>query len=220
MPYFCYNFNMNIIRSTTDLAMHLVRPYIRAGSTVIDATCGNGYDTVSLAKAMMEEDSQNCLTNDDQSKSRLFAFDIQQAAIYSTEKSLKESGLYSSAYVPEIHLICDSHENMDKYAKTADVIVFNLGYFPGGDKSITTNAASTLQALNKGVLLLHKDGVICITMYSGHEAGALEKDKILRFAESLNSSDFHVAYVNMINQHSNPPEILLITRKKLQICSL
>jgi hypothetical protein len=50
-------------------------------------------------------------------------------------------------------------------------------------------------------------------MYDGHEAGAEEKKMVLEWAEALDQSRYHTAYVSMINQRKNPPEILWITKK-------
>ena len=96
---------------------------------------------------------------------------------------------------------------------SADIFRFNLGYLPGGDKSITTSTETTLDAIKAALEILNIDGVISITMYSGHEAGANEKARLLEFPKELDSHKYHVAYIGMHNQANNPPEILLITRK-------
>ena len=93
------------------------------------------------------------------------------------------------------------------------VVIFNLGYLPGGNKERTTCADSTLAALRAAMELLAPDGVICITMYSGHPEGKREKAALLEFASALDAGRWHTAYVSMPNQKHDPPEILLITRK-------
>ena len=92
-------------------------------------------------------------------------------------------------------------------------VIFNLGYLPGGDKAITTRAETTLQAVRSAMDLLQPDGVICITMYSGHPEGRQEKAALLEFAENLDAGRWHTAYISMPNQKNDPPEILIITRK-------
>ena len=181
----------NIIRSTANLAMHILKEYISDKDSVIDATCGNGHDTLSLA---------GCRPR------RLYAFDIQQQAISNTEALLTSSGFAGELKDGSISLICDSHENMYKYIDSRiSAIIFNLGYLPGGDKTKTTSVTSTLKAVR----------ILCITMYSGHAEGAKEKEALLSLAEKLDSSVYHTAYISMPNQHKNPPEILLITKKDL-----
>ena len=209
----------NIIRSTTNLAIHIAREYIVPGGIIVDATCGNGHDTLALAKAARsiakadradakaDRAGANCI------QPHILAFDIQQEAIDATGRLLMSEGFVDELASSSIRLICDSHENMSSYVDAANLIVFNLGYLPGGDKTVTTKADSTLQAINASLVLLARDGAVCITMYSGHEEGAKEKAQLLDFARNLDSHEFHVAYVNIANQPNNPPELLVISRK-------
>lgn len=193
----CYNnFMSNIIRSTTQTALLFIKQYLHPGDTVIDATCGNGHDTAELAKM---------------GAGKIYAFDIQETAINSTRDTL----LKENISLDKVHLILDSHANMCNYIKEkVQVIVFNLGYLPSADKTVTTNPDSTLEAVRASMSLLKKDGLICITMYSGHPGGQEEKNALLDFAESLDPHTWHTAYVNLRNQRKNPPEILLITLKR------
>ena len=110
----------NLITKTTDLAMTITLQYVKSGDTVVDATCGTGQDTVSLAKAVGDEGT-------------VYAFDIQQDAIDQTEQRLKDCGLGN------VKLIKDSFVRMAEYIsdESVSVAVFNLGYLPGGDHSIT-----------------------------------------------------------------------------------
>ena len=208
----------NIIQSTTELALHIARPYIREGKAVVDATCGNGHDTVALAKAVFpdygdgtaaSENNQECPTTP-----RLVAFDIQQRAVNATAWLLMEEGFGAQLDAGSIRLIRDSHENMEDYVNEACLIMFNLGYLPGGDKELTTCTESTMKAIRKAAGMLTKCGLLSVTMYSGHREGAKEKAEVLAFARGLDSKIYHAAYVNMLNQANNPPELLLITRKR------
>ena len=190
----------NLIQTTTDLAMHIIRGYIRPGDVIIDATCGNGHDTLKLLSG---------------EPSKLYGFDIQQNAIDATRSLLTEKGFGSRLKDETVKLICDSHENMEAYVTgPVKAIVFNLGYLPGCDKTKTTTKDSTLKAVISALGLLAADGVICITMYSGHPEGAKEKSALLSWAAKLEPGKYHTAYISMINQKNSPPEILLITRKK------
>lgn len=189
----------NIIKKTTDLAMHIVHGYTIAGGVIVDATCGNGHDTLSLAKT---------------SPSRLYAFDIQHQATESTRSLLIREGFEEKLYDSTISIICDSHRFMTKYIdEPVNVVVFNLGYLPGGDKSQTTKAQETVDAVSSALSILAKDGLVCITMYSGHDEGLREKELLLSFASDLDPHIYHVAYVDFINQKKQSPDILLITKK-------
>lgn len=186
----------NIIRSTTQTALLFIQQYLSPGDTVIDATCGNGHDTAAMAKM---------------GAGTIYAFDVQDSAIRSTKETLTKENIP----LEHVHLILDSHENMCNYInEKVQVIVFNLGYLPSANKEVTTQTASTLKAVKAAMQLLKKDGLICISMYSGHHGGTEEKQALLDFAETLDSRTWHVAYINMKNQRNHPPEILLITLKR------
>ena len=226
----------NLIQHTTELAMHIVSAYVHPGDVVIDATCGNGHDTLRLAEMQ---------------PSRLYAFDLQPEAIEATGCLLHEHGFTAGGPDDRIILTCLGHEHMGDYfrahpvpagssgttdvsspaessgaAKTigssgaaaseafAAAIVFNLGYLPGGDKAVTTCAGTTLSAVQQALALLRTGGLLCLTMYSGHPGGSEEKRALLAFARGLDSRQWHVSYISMPNQRKAPPEILLISRKK------
>ena len=186
----------NIIRSTTQTALLFVSQYLTPGDTVVDATCGNGHDTAAMAKM---------------GAGKIYAFDVQEEAINNTRDTLLKEG----CSLDNVHLILDSHANMCNYIKEKiQVIVFNLGYLPTADKTVTTAQHSTIAAVKSSMELLKKDGLICITMYSGHPGGQEEKDALLDFSEQLDPGTWHTAYINLKNQRNNPPEILLITLKR------
>ena len=139
----------------------------------------------------------------------------EQEAVDATRKRLREAGFAEKLENGTIEVICDSHEHLTDHVKTfIQAAVFNLGYLPGADKGCTTSASSTMRAVRSCLSRLEPDGLVCITMYSGHPAGRQEKEHLLAFAENLDKRQWHCAYINLINQPAAPPEILLITRKK------
>ena len=190
----------NLITKTTELAMYIASAYTFPGCVIIDATCGNGHDTLALASA---------------GPSKLYGFDIQKQAVENTLSLLRSEGYDNKLENGTISIICDSHSNMPSHVTIpVDLIVFNLGYLPGGDKTVTTSISETKKAIINSLELLNKNGLLCITMYSGHEEGFAEKEMLIQMAEALDPKVYHAAYVNFVNQHNAPPEILLITRKK------
>ena len=131
----------------------------------IDATCGNGHDTEFLL---------NC------GFAAVTAFDIQSAAIEATKNRLNGDAL------DRVSLVLDGHQEMEKYvANKVDCIVFNLGYLPHADKTITTIADTSLQALEASTRVLTADGLISLLCYPGHEAGRIETDMIQSWLKSL-----------------------------------
>lgn len=186
----------NLITRTTELAMSVTLTYIRPGDTVVDATCGTGQDTVALARAVGDEGT-------------VYAFDIQKTATLLTEARLLSHG------IANVRLKTQSFVTMDEYVpeNSAAAVVFNLGYLPGGDHSITTTADTTLSGLECALRIIRPGGIVTVVMYDGHEKGAEEKKAILGWAEKLDQSRYHVAYVSLLNQKNDPPEIVWITKK-------
>ena len=186
----------NLITRTTELAMSVTLTYIKPGDTVVDATCGTGQDTVVLARAV---GSDGCV----------YAFDIQKSAHLLTEARLKSHGFNN------VNLIMQSFVSMSEHIpeRSAAAVVFNLGYLPGGDHSITTIAGTTLEGLEAALRTIRPGGIVTVVMYDGHDEGAEEKKAVLEWAEALDTKSFHVAYVSLLNQKNHPPEILWITKK-------
>lgn len=187
----------NILRNTARLAMSLVSEYVRPGDTVIDATCGNGHDTLALALMTGEE-------------GKVYGFDVSGLAIQATMRLLQENDVAA-----EIELVYNGHEDMDLHVEEeVSAIVFNLGYLPGEDKNKTTRVDTSMTALKKGLGMIKVDGIISVVMYPGHEEGRRERDAILSWSEGLDKGKYHAVHIDMVNQPESAPEILLVTRKK------
>ena len=148
-------FNKTILNRSKLICERMIKP----GDIVIDATCGNGNDTLMLARLAK----------------KVFAFDVQKKAIDNTKKLLEKNN------VKNVELINDSHENLEKYLnlylKKISVIMFNLGYLPGWNKNIMTNHKSTLKAIKNSLNYLNKKGIILVTCYP-HEEGKKEAKEI------------------------------------------
>ena len=153
---------------------------------------GNGYDTLFLSRTVGE-------------KGRVYAFDIQQSALESTEKRLKENG------APENYtLICDSHHNAKEYIPCKiKAGMFNLGYLPGGDKSITTKRETTLVAVQTAIELLDNDAILLIAVYPGHAEGDAEGKLICEYLSSLSRYKVCATRINILNSPTSPYFILI-----------
>ena len=111
---------------------------------------------------------------------------MQEAAVRATTALLEANGYTRSIREGRIIVKQLAHEEMAGFvAAPVKAIVFNLGYLPGGDKALTTRAKTTMAAVQDAMDLLQPDGLICITMYSGHSEGKREKESLLDFAEAL-----------------------------------
>jgi len=155
----------------------------------IDATAGTGKDTVFLAKLVGE-------------KGRVISMDIQEMAIEQTKKRLLKERLSDRAEV-----VLDSHAHMDKYAQkdSVSLIMFNLGYLPGGDHSLSTKADTTIEALEKGLNLLHEGGMISLLIYSGGDSGFEEKKQVLAWLRELPYDKYTVLVEAFYNKPNSPP---------------
>lgn len=166
------------------------------GDTVIDATAGNGHDTVFLAQLVGRQ-------------GRVWAFDVQSSALASTQEKLQQQDLSA-----QVSLIQSGHECMEKYCQHGvKAIMFNLGYLPGADKQYTTQAATSLQAIKSGLSLLAKNGLMSIVLYPGHAQGKIEAQTIENWVSSLSQQEFAVLQYRFINRVNDPPYALLLHKR-------
>jgi tRNA1(Val) A37 N6-methylase TrmN6 len=177
-------------------ASHLfVAQHLKTGHTAIDATAGNGNDALFLAGLVGESGT-------------VYAFDIQQSALDKTKALLEQNNLAGRVH---LHL-CDHKHIPNVIPGPVQAIVFNLGYLPGGDKSLTTSAENSLVALIECLRLLDVGGVISIVTYSGHPGGAEEEELIANWCHSLNPKQFSATSLYLVNRPNNPPKLWLIKK--------
>lgn len=175
---------------------YYINCYISPGDVVIDATTGNGNDTLKLCNAVGKN-------------GKVYAFDIQKSALNSTKKLLDDNGLNAL-------LIHDSHSNLDFYIKEkVKGVIFNLGYLPGGDHTIQTKGITTTEAIEKSLNILDDDGFICITVYYGKNSGTEEKDILMEYLKHINHKKYTVLVHDFYNRPNNPPLTVVITKNKL-----
>ena len=170
-------------------------PHIKKGGVAVDFTMGNGHDTLWLSNAVGEE-------------GKVYAFDNQPQALASSHKLLLESG------APKNYtLILDSHSNVLDYVKEKICIgMFNLGFLPGGDKSITTKRDTTMIAIRAAIDLLDADGALLIAVYPGHEEGTIEGNLIDEELSKLNRKELCACKFKIVNSPTSP-FFFLIERK-------
>ncbi|MES2661564.1 MAG: class I SAM-dependent methyltransferase [Verrucomicrobiota bacterium] len=180
----------------TVLAQDLLRPVIRPGDVVIDATAGNGHDTVFLAECAGEA-------------GRVLAFDVQEAALVSARQRVESAG-----FAGRVEFIHESHAGMGNHAEaeSVSVIMFNLGYLPGDGHDLTTQADETLAALEVAAGLLAARGVLSVVCYPGHPAGAPEAEAVEAWMASQAASGWRVAKYGAIGTRRAAP-FLLVARK-------
>lgn len=171
------------------LAQNLWKHHLNPTDWAIDATCGNGHDTLFLA---------GCC--------QVIGMDIQEQAIENTKKNLD-----CNQKTAELHRL--SHDLIDTLVLPSPprLIVYNLGYLPQGDKSITTHTETTLRSIQKSLGMIAVDGAISITCYPGHTEGEKEEQEILLFASQLCSKKWSVCHYRWLNR-TKSPSLLWICR--------
>lgn len=171
---------------------------LEEGDFVVDATVGNGHDTLFLAELVGPT-------------GKVLGFDIQASAIERTRERL------TAAQSPApVQLVQDSHAHLENYLRELPPIkgaIFNLGYLPQGDKSIITSADSTLPALAACFQHLQPKGRLFVMLYTGHPGGQAEATAILHYATHLPQETAQVAHFHFLNQRNAPPELLIIEKK-------
>ncbi|MBR5858688.1 MAG: rRNA methyltransferase, partial [Clostridia bacterium] len=77
--------------------------------------------------------------------------------------------------------------------------MFNLGYLPGGDKTLTTKRETTLAAVEAAIELLDNDAILLIAVYPGHEEGEIEGELINEMLSKLDRKQYCCARFRIIN---------------------
>lgn len=188
-----------MLKGILNYSHHLLEESVSQGEIVIDATCGNGNDTLFLSKLVGKD-------------GHVLAFDIQEQAILNTKKLMHDRD------IDHVSVINDSHSHIEKYlpegiGEKIGGAIFNLGYLPRSDKTIITEGNSTITAINTILDHLKINGLIVIVVYHGHEGGKSEKEMVLKHVINLDQKHFSVMRYGFINQKNNPPFIIAIQKR-------
>ena len=180
----------------TSYIQRFVREHVKAGDFCIDATAGNGKDTLLLCQLAGKS-------------GRVLGFDIQMLALERTRKLL-------DCYQCKAELILESHLKMGDYAKedSVDCIMFNFGYLPRGDHKICTKPESSVAAVEAGLSLLKPGGMMTLCIYSGRDSGFEERDALLSYLKILDEKRYLVILSCYYNRGNHPPIPIVI--KKLR----
>lgn len=175
-----------------DFAHKVLKEHLKETDNAVDATCGNGFDTLFLATYL--------------SKGKVFAFDIQETAIKNTKALLHQAKL-SNVYFFETSNELITLTISDPF----EAVIFNLGYLPQGDKTITTKAETTIKSVESLLELskINKNLLIVLVVYVGHREGLKESNELLTFTKSLNNKEYLVTKFDNYNR-SNSPYVITI----------
>lgn len=185
------------LRGAVALCHHFLRERLEPGDRAIDATCGNGKDTLLLAR----------LTGP---TGRVWAFDIQAEALARTRQLLA-----TAAETARVSLHEMGHEHLGEIVdQPVQAVIFNLGYLPGGEMSVVTRPASTVAALGQAAELLAPRGLILVAIYTGHEGAKEEEEAVLQWAAGLSPASYHVWRQQQLNRPPTAPYLLLVEKSR------
>lgn len=163
------------LRGAVALSHFFLRERVRPGDRVVDATCGNGQDTLFLARLVG-------------GRGIVWSFDVQWEALVRARELLSGEGLDG-----RVEFVHSGHERLSENIRgPLQAVVFNLGFLPGGDRTIRTEAGSSVAALEQAAEALGPGGIITISTYTGHPGGSEEGAAVEEWASSLRPDRFNV----------------------------
>jgi predicted methyltransferase len=184
-----------LLRGPVALSHAMLRQFVRPGDTVIDATCGNGNDTLLLAELV-------------ELSGWVWAFDIQSEAISQTAQKLAHAGRAG-----QVQFIQAGHETMAAHVGAGvAAVVFNLGYLPGGNRTVITRPETTLPAMEQALNLLRPGGILAVTIYPGHDGGDSERSVVDTWAAGQPPRAFHVWRMGQANVPDTAPYFIMIQK--------
>jgi predicted methyltransferase len=170
------------------------------GAFAVDATVGNGYDTLFLAHRVGDQ-------------GRVLGFDVQKAALNGAAELLRFAGTLN-----RVTLVLDSHSNIGRYLPPGQIVhaaMFNLGYLPRGNRQIITRPETTLVAVEAILEHLTPGGRLTILCYRGHEGGPEECVAVRGFLQSVRAEEFSIRELKGIVDTEKTPRLFLVERERL-----
>ncbi len=194
--------------SILSYAQSLIRERIGPGDLAVDATLGNGHDALFLCRLVAP-------------RGHVYGFDVQAKAIEASAARLAAAGFDGT----RVTLLRCSHAEMAsalpaEAAGRVAAVMFNLGYLPGGDHGLVTQASSTLAALSASLRLVRVGGVVTVVLYPGHEGGQTEATAVEKWAGGVSQEHFHVMSYRFLNQRNHPPYVIAFECRKQVECSI
>lgn len=137
----------------------VLRPNV---DSAIDATCGNGFDSVEIAKMLFD----NPEFGRGESQSQLLCIDVQQLACENTTLTLLQE--FGPEFVQQhVQVLHTSHAPLPRPNDSSSVglVVYNLGWLPKSDKDCITKMDSTIASMVDAFLLVRILGMVSVLTY-------------------------------------------------------
>ena len=183
----------------TEQAHTIIRQAVQPGDVAIDATAGNGHDTKFLAELVGET-------------GHVFAIDLQQEALQRTAVLLGKAALV------HVHLVQRDHAELkaiipgEHHGRIA-AVMFNLGYLPGGNRSLATRTDSTLEAIRSALEIIRPVGVLTVIAYPGHSGGTAEAIAVERLLLGLSPAGYETAKHLAASESPLAPCLFVVTKR-------
>lgn len=189
------------IKRVLPFAHSLLEAAIEEGDVTVDATVGNGHDTLVLANLVGPS-------------GRVYGFDIQEEALEKAHLRLQESNLKG-----RVELFLKSHDQIEaiipkEFHKKVKAAIFNLGYLPGGDKTIVTTPDSSISAVKQLLTIMPSGGIIVLVVYHGHPEGQIERDQLIQYVKTIDQKQAQVLQYQFLNQINHAPFVIAIEKIK------
>jgi predicted methyltransferase len=183
----------------TEKVHQILLPRLHPGDVAIDATAGNGHDTLFLAQSVGP-------------MGFVYAFDVQSLAIEQTQQRLQSGGWNNVKLLHRDHAELADEIAAEHRGRIA-AVTFNLGYLPGSDKSQRTQAAGTCQALAAALPMLRAGGIITVLAYIGHRGGLEEALAVDELLQCLSNEEFVVERIT--SDHPQSPRLFVVLRQEI-----
>ena len=189
--------NRRSLPDAVELARRLVASRLQRGDVALDATVGNGHDALWLARLVGAE-------------GLVIGCDLQAAAVEATRIHLATASVTCRTRLAQM-----DHTQLTEMVQESEkpqvrAVMFNLGYLPGSDKTITTKPASTLSALESITTWLPSGAIITVVAYPGHAGGTAERDTVLHWAMQLDSEKWCAQQWRALNRKRPAPELVAV----------
>lgn len=150
-------------------AQAFVSGALTPGALAVDATVGRGGDALFLAERVGESGA-------------VVGLDLQRRALAEAARRLAAAGL-----AERVQLRRTGHAHLGRalpasWRGRVAVVMFNLGYLPGGEKTRVTRPATTWAALDAAQAVLAPGGRLSVLAYRGHPGGVEEARTVVEWA--------------------------------------
>ncbi|MDO4384164.1 MAG: class I SAM-dependent methyltransferase [Eubacteriales bacterium] len=179
--------------SITERGHEILKAHLQKGDVAVDCTAGHGMDTLFLAERTGVE-------------GKVHAFEIQQEAISELREKMNP--------YPQVEIHSTSNVYLEEYVRSANVIMYNLGFLPGGNPELTTRTETTIQSLDSACRIVVPRGIISVVAYPGHPEGAKEAVAVEEFLRKLPSATFEVLTIRQTNRSPRTPVQHFIYRNR------